>query len=290
MTKYIGVIGYPLRHTLSPVFQQAALDYYRMDAKYVAWETEPENLREAVERLRLPDIYGANITVPFKETVLGVVDEVDAVAATIGAVNTIANRDGKLAGFNTDSRGFIRSLKSDAFFEPRGKRIVILGAGGVSRAVAFSLLAEGASAIAVVNRTRGRAVELVKALSRRRSGISAGADIKAVPWENDRIDDEAKQAHLIVNCTTMGMVHGPAEGETPLTADRVPKNALIYDMVYNPAETPFLVAAKKAGARRLGGLKMLVYQGAASFELWTGRAAPVEVMMNAAKKAQAGLA
>ena len=95
MTKYIGVIGYPLRHTISPVFQQAALDYYRMDAKYVAWETEPENLREAVERLRLPDIYGANITVPFKETVLGVVDEVEAVAATIGAVNTIANRDGK---------------------------------------------------------------------------------------------------------------------------------------------------------------------------------------------------
>jgi len=289
MTRFIGIIGYPLKHTLSPAFQQAALDHYQLDIRYWPWETEPAQLHTAVSKLRWPENIGANVTVPHKETVMTLVDEVDSVAAAIGAVNTIVKRGGQLVGYNTDARGFIRSLKEDAFFDPKGRRVVVLGSGGAARAVCFGLLAEGVASIVIVNRTLRRANELADALSRRRSGVSTGAEVLVVGWGSEEFADCLKHCHLVVNCTILGMAHGPGEGESPLATELIPRNALVYDLVYNPAETPLLQAARRVGARRLGGLTMLVYQGAASFELWIGRPAPVDVMMLAARKALAKL-
>ncbi len=289
MTRFIGIIGYPLKHTLSPAFQQAALDHYKLDIRYWAWETEPASLHTVVSRLRWPENIGANVTVPHKESVTALVDEVDSMAATVGAVNTIVKRGGRLVGYNTDVRGFIRSLREDAFFDPRDRRVVVLGAGGAARAVCFGLLGEGVASIAIANRTPRRATELVDALAHRRSGLSAGTEVTMVVWGSDEMANQLKHCHLIVNCTTLGMAHGSGEGESPLSAEDIPRNALVYDLVYNPAETPLLQAARKVGARRLGGLAMLVYQGAASFELWIGRPAPVDVMMLAARKALAKL-
>ncbi|MEW6142763.1 MAG: shikimate dehydrogenase [Chloroflexota bacterium] len=285
MTRFIGIIGYPLKHTLSPAFQQAALDYYKLDIRYWPWETEPSQLHVAVSKLRWPENIGANVTVPYKESVLTLVDEVDSVAATIGAVNTIVKRDGRLVGYNTDVRGFVRSLKDDAFFNPKDRRVVVLGAGGAARAICFGLLGEGSASIVIANRTSKRALELVDALANRRSGVSTNTEVVAAAWGSNEMADYLRRCHLIVNCTILGMAHSPVEGESPLSVEEIPRNALIYDLVYNPAETPLLKAARRAGARRMNGLGMLIYQGAASFELWIGRPAPVDVMMMAARKA-----
>ena len=142
MSRYIGLIGYPLKHSVSPYFQQAALDYYQLDVRYEAWETTPAELADIVKNLRKPQNLGANVTVPYKEAVLPLLDEVDGLANSIGAVNTIVKEDDKLLGFNTDAYGFIEALDKEGHFDPEGKRVVLLGAGGVARAVSFVLLQE----------------------------------------------------------------------------------------------------------------------------------------------------
>ncbi|MCX8126396.1 MAG: shikimate dehydrogenase [Dehalococcoidia bacterium] len=285
MTRSVGIIGYPLKHTLSPVLQQAAFDYYELDVRYEVWETEPGQLPSAVSRLRSPENIGANVTVPYKESVVGLLDGLDSTAATIGAANTIVKRDGRLIGHNTDVQGFVRSLREDALFHPEGRRAVVLGAGGAARAVCFGLLEMGVASMVIANRTAGRALELVEALSRWRLKLSVGTELVAVEWGSKEMLEYVLRSHLIVNCTVMGMAHGPVEGQSPLSAEEIPADTLVYDLVYNPLETPLLKAAAQAGARRMDGLRMLVYQGAASFELWTGKVAPVGVMMAAARKA-----
>lgn len=153
MTQLISVIGYPLKHTVSPSFQQAALDYYHLDARYEVWETEAEKLSFAINKLRQPQNLGANVTTPYKEAVLLFLDEVDNFASFAGAVNTIVNRDGRLVGCNTDGHGFLRALRQDAKFEPGNKWAVVLGAGGAARAVSLVLLREGVSSLTIANRT-----------------------------------------------------------------------------------------------------------------------------------------
>jgi shikimate dehydrogenase len=279
MTWFLGIIGYPLGHSISPIFQQAALDHYGLDARYEVWETEPSKLPALIRRLRSPDVLGANVTVPHKEEVLKLLDEVSRWGREVGAVNTIVNRERRLIGHNTDSYGFLRALREDASFDPRGKDVLILGAGGAAKAVALGLAREGVARIAIANRTPKRAEELAAALRRYKVGV------EVLPLDGPDLARAAGRSHLIVHCTTLGMRHSPTEGQTPLKADAIPRGALVYDLVYNPLETPLLLEARKAGARTVGGLPMLVYQGVASFELWTGRKAPVEVMFRAARKA-----
>ncbi len=274
MTKQLGVIGYPLSHTLSPIFQQAALDYHAVPVTYSAWPTPPTQLGPTVDRLRGPQYMGFNITIPHKEHLLTLVDEVDDMARNIGAVNTVVNRRGKLAGCNTDAYGFIKSLKEKADFDPRGKTVLLLGAGGAARAAAYGLAGEGIDRLIIANRTLERADSLAK---------DAGdilRRIEVVPLEQVTPD-----AHLIINSTSVGMASGNAAGRSPLPSASIPPDTLAYDMVYSAADTPFLSAAKEAGSRVLGGLWMLIYQGAAAFELWTGRKAPVDVMYRAARQA-----
>lgn len=287
MTKHLSIIGYPLKHSVSPIFQQAALEHCGLDIEYEAWETQPGKLAAAVGELRYPRNLGANITIPYKEEVLNYLDEIGETAYDIGAVNTIAKEDTALVGYNTDAPGFLRALKDDGAFDPPGKAAVIIGAGGAARAVCHALLSAGASSLTMVNRSRDRADCLAEALRQKADAKGIAARVSVVSWGSRELETSLQNGDLVVNCTSMGMKHGAQEKLSPLTREQVPSKALVFDLVYNPAKTPLLKAAAAAGARTLGGLPMLVYQGAASFKLWTGQEAPVEVMFEAAREALA---
>jgi len=293
MPRYIGLIGYPLKHSISPYFQQAALDYYQFDIRYEAWETKPAQLQDAVNDLRKPQNVGANVTVPHKEAVLPLLDEVDDLASSIGAVNTIVRKDDRLLGFNTDAYGFVEALDKEGHFDPKEKRVVILGAGGAARAVGFALVQRKVASLAVTDgifeRARALAENLVsyiKGAPSRSKGLEPY--ITAFQWQNLSSAEAFNNCDLIVHCTTIGMKHSSQEGQSPLSLEVIPRSVLVYDLVYNPWLTPLLGLAQKAGANILGGLPMLVYQGAASFKLWTGKEAPVDIMFNKAKEILTG--
>ncbi len=275
----LGIIGYPIGHSISPVFQQAALDHCGIAAAYRAWEVAPGDVGGFVQGLRRPGILGINVTIPHKEAVIPHLDEVDDWATEAGAVNTIVNRDGRLTGHNTDGAGFLRALREGGRFEPAGGSVLVLGAGGAARGVVLALLREGVAQLLVANRTQQRAEALVRLAG------SLGVPAQAISLDRSDLSQAAARSGLIVNCTTLGMTHGPAEAATPLLADQIPPTSLVYDLVYNPLETPLLREAARAGAGVLGGIQMLVYQGAASFEMWTGQPAPVPVMLEAAAQA-----
>jgi shikimate dehydrogenase len=286
--QFISLIGYPLKHSVSSDFQQAALDYCKLDMRYEAWEVKAEDLPSAINRLRQPQNLGANITVPYKETIMSLLDRIDDFARLVGAVNTVVNSDGSLAGFNTDAPGFLKSLREDASFEPIDKKVLILGAGGAARAVSFALLNEKVSSLIIANRSLAKAESLAGALTKQANIINMKTEIEVVPLQSTNMSRAVVRCQLVVNCTTIGMKFSPDEGRSPLASDLIPKDALVYDLVYNPSQTPLLRMAKGAGAKTIGGLDMLVYQGAASFKLWTGREAPLDIMLSAARKALIG--
>ncbi len=277
----LGIIGFPIGHSISPVFQQAALDHHGIDATYQAWEVAPQDLPVFLDELRSETVLGINVTMPHKEAVMVHLDRVDKWAKLAGAVNTIHNSGGELVGYNTDGLGFLRALREAGEFDPKGCRTLLLGAGGSAKAVTLALAGAGVSFLTIANRTLDRAERLAD-LAR-----AQGLQCEAIPIDPavDVLRAACKEADLIVNCTTLGMFHGPGEGCTPLNKELIPAKSFVYDLVYNPPETPLLREAIQAGASRLGGLHMLVYQGAASFKIWTGKDAPVDKMLCAAKNA-----
>jgi len=285
VTEFLGIVGYPLGHSISASFQQAALDHCGLDIRYEVWETRPEDLAVTVGGLRQPHNLGANVTIPYKEEVLSMLDVLDGAASEIGAVNTIVNRNGHLAGYNTDATGFMRALREDGGFDPAGKKAVVLGAGGAARAVCYSLLLSGVSGLTLLNRSVENGESVKEALEDLMARKGLERQVKFCPWEGRRVAGALSGCELIVNCTPLGMRHSPQEGTSPLSAEQIPGGALVYDLVYNPLHTPFLREASRAGARTLGGLPMLVYQGSAAFELWTGRKAPLDIMLRAARSA-----
>lgn len=309
MTKYVGLIGYPLGHSVSPPMQQACFDYYNLDLRYEAWETQPAELGAIMKRVRHLSTLGANVTVPHKESVVPLMDELDDLALEIGAVNTIVNRGGKLAGYNTDAGGFLRALQKEGNFDPAGKRVVLLGAGGVGRAISFAIARAGVKSLSITDliaeRAHGLVSDLKWSLARGRGpspkscvdapdmrGLASlegqeglTPEIRAFSRDDPQLVEALSSCELVVNCTPIGMKHSATEGETPLDAALIPKGALVYDVVYNPLQTQLLADAKNVGAHTLSGLAMLVYQGALAFELWTGREAPVDIMFKAAKGA-----
>jgi shikimate dehydrogenase len=273
--KQVGLIGYPVSHSLSPQMQQAAFDALGIEARYVLWETQPGTLAQRIASLRSPGILGANVTIPYKEDVVSLLDEYDAAAVRIGAVNTIVNRDGRLVGYNTDAAGFIRALTdfTGCAFDCHGKKAVILGTGGAARAAAVALLENGVGELALLGRTHRRVDALVNHLraldsgERRVSGASLGSS------EANRF---LSGADLLVNATSVGL---RMDDEVLLVdIDLLQAGAFVMDMVFNSPQTRLLGAAHARGCHTLNGLAMLLYQGALAFELWTGRAAPVEPM------------
>jgi shikimate dehydrogenase len=273
--KQVGLIGYPVSHSLSPQMQQAAFDALGIEARYVLWETQPGTLAQRIASLRSPGVLGANVTIPYKEDVVSLLDEYDAAAVKIGAVNTIVNRDGRLVGYNTDAAGFIRALTdfTGCAFDCHGKKAVILGTGGAARAAAVALLENGVGELALLGRTHRRVDALVNHLRALDSGNKRVSGASLGGAEANRF---LSAADLLVNATPVGLRVG--DEVLLVDIDLLQAGAFVMDMVFNSSQTRLLGAAHARGCHALNGLAMLLYQGALAFELWTGRAAPVEPM------------
>lgn len=268
----VGVIGWPIGHTVSPAMHHAAARAAGIDLAYGTFEVHPDNLRTAIEGVRALGLAGVNVTVPHKVAVTDFLDEIEPEARKIGAVNCIVNRGGTLRGHNFDAAGFARSLQVVLpGWEPA--RALVLGAGGGARAVVFALVGSGVDVV-VWSRSDSRAQGLEADF-----GSGPGGSVQAVG--RDRIEDEASGVGLVVNCTPVGMEGGPS-GDPPVDCLNLLKSCVVYDLVYNPPETPLLKEARKAGLRGVNGLRMLSEQAALSFELWTGRRADQAVMELAA--------
>jgi shikimate dehydrogenase len=276
MRKIVALIGYPLGHSLSPAMHNAAFKKLGIDYEYVPFEVAPADLEAALAGMRALRVAGFNVTLPHKETIVPLLDEVTKLARIIGAVNTVKNQDGRLVGYNTDGGGFIDSLKEDAGFDPKNKRGVILGAGGASRAVGV-MLAENRVKSLVISDIQE---EKARALS---EYISTYFKINCRSVNSFELQEALDQADFLVNASPVGMP--PAVDECPLPEKiALKKEVLVYDLVYNPSETKLLKRAKKAGCKIVSGLGMLVRQGALAFTLFTGEEPPVKVMWAAAKK------
>lgn len=277
VTKRVGLIGYPVEHSVSPAMHNAAFETLGLiDWHYELLPTPPESLVERIAALKTEGFVGANVTIPHKQGVMPLLDRVMMAARGIGAVNTIFIEEGRSEGHNTDSVGFIMDLNAHQV-DYHGKRALVLGAGGSAHAVVLGLANAGVEVV-VMTRREQAAWEMREQLRR---GVSAALRIVVKPLAT--LAEVAPTVDLIVNCTPLGM--HPNTNSTPWETDApIPAMAVVYDLVYRPQETRFMREAKTAGARAIGGLGMLIYQGAAAFELWTGQTAPLEVMRAAAEK------
>ncbi|MBU0672456.1 MAG: shikimate dehydrogenase [Candidatus Margulisbacteria bacterium] len=279
MRKVTGLIGYPLGHSVSPAMHNAAFKKLGLDYEYVPFEVNPEDLAEALKGLRALHVAGFNVTIPHKEAIVPLLDEVTKLARVIGAVNTVINQEGKLVGYNTDGAGFIESLKEDAKIDPKGKNVVVLGAGGASRAVVVMLAESGAKSIVLSDIEADKAKKLSDYID---SYFGNGGG--SVPPNSPELQRALDQADILVNTTPVGMK--PKTKVSPLAKQiTLPKKLLVYDLVYNPAQTQLLKDASAAGCKTCSGLGMLVRQGAIAFTLWTGEEAPIKDMYQAAEKA-----
>ena len=278
-TGICGIIGDPVEHSMSPLMQNAAFRRLGLDYLYVPFRVRRELLDRALEGVRALNIRGLNVTTPHKVTVMSLLDEIDPLAKRIGAVNTVVNDDGVLSGYNTDAAGFLRALLEKGI-EPKGRNVVILGAGGASRAVSL-VLAERGSRILVLNRTLDRAKEVAN----RVSGFSRN-EVRALELDRDNLSGALGEADILVNTTSVGM--SPNTGESPVASDLLKPGLVVFDIVYSPVRTKLLKEAEEAGALAVSGLDMLVWQGAIAFEKWTGLAAPSELMKEEVARAVAG--
>jgi len=279
--KRVGLIGHPIAHSLSPAVQNAAFAYHGRGERYELWDTEASGLEARVHDLRGDGFLGANVTVPYKQAAMPYVDRLDPLAGQTGAVNTIVNEDGRLAGHNTDVTGFAQAL-SAAGFSTKGERVVVLGAGGAARAVGLVLVREGAASVDLCDIDVERARALAEHL---RSPANGQTAVRAHAPSDAAFREAVARCRLLVNCTPAGTRHSDLEGRTPIDAEVIAPGALVFDLVYNPPLTPLMAAAQERGAQVVGGLSMLVYQAAASFKLWTGVEAPVDIMVAAARQA-----
>jgi shikimate dehydrogenase len=270
-TKLYGIFGYPVEHTFSPGMHNAAFHKLHLDACYIPFSVSPENLGEATKALIPLGLCGVNITIPHKGKIITYLDELSEDARLIGAVNTIEIKDGKLIGHNTDGRGFLRSLRDNTGFNPRGKQIFIIGSGGAARAVGFSLALAGTKKIMFTDLDPVKAVALVTDITEK-----TGRLVEYVKHES--VAQSAAKAHCIINATPLGLKR---VDPLPIPRENIQKKHLICDLVYNPAETKFLQAARANGAKILPGIGMLLYQGVIAFEIWTGQKAPITIMRNA---------
>jgi len=272
--KIYGVLGFPAKHSLSPAMHNAAFRALHINAEYQIFEVKPEGLNDFLQSLSEKDIYGFNITVPYKEKILGSVtlDAESFYLRQIGAINTIVREENILRGFNTDIPGFARHLKEN--FDPSHKRVAILGAGGAGKAVAYVLASYAAAEIAIFDIDRVKANNLAQMIK----GLFPNLPILIA---NNLDELKIKEKDLLVNATPVGL---KAADPCLLKEEMLHKHLFVYDLVYNPRETKLLALAKKVGAKTANGSGMLLYQGMLSFEKWTGKVAPETIMRNALEK------
>ncbi len=264
-TKIIGVIGKNIENSFSPLIHNQIILKYLLNFCYLPFKIAETDLSKAFQGIKALNIRGVNVILPYKERVIEFLDELEESARRIGAVNTIVNNKGILAGYNTDAIGFKKSVQEEGKFIIKRKKAVILGAGGATRAVVYALLEEGIKEVCIFNRT----LEKAKKIKQDFSSFFPESSIYAFPLREESIKDKIKKAHLLVNTTSVGMP--PKIDNTPLPDEKLfHPNLLVYDLIYHPAKTLFLRQAERAGAKIINGLPMLVYQGIESFYLWTG--------------------
>jgi shikimate dehydrogenase len=280
-TQLVGLIGWPVEHSLSPVMHNAAFAALGLNWRYVPLRVPPGQVEMALRGLTTLGLRGANVTVPYKQAVMRHLDEITAAAQTIGAVNTIVVREGRLIGHNTDGDGFLAALR-ESDFKPDDRRALVLGAGGAARAVVY-VLAQAGCTVTIHNRTVQRAAELAHAV--RRSGVRT--PVTWMPMNAEPADLDPAHFDLLVNTTPVGMWPNVDASPWP-EALPLPAHWTVFDLVYNPLKTHLLQQARASGAHPIAGLGMLVWQGSLAFELWTGQAAPVEVMRVACERVLAG--
>jgi shikimate dehydrogenase len=279
MTRLVGVSGHPLAHTLSPAMHNAAYDEMGLDWVYIPLGVEHvRDLPALAEALRVLPFVGLNITMPYKEPMLQLCDEVARFAELAGAVNCVHVSEGRLIGYNTDGRGLIESLAAEAGFSVRGRDVVLLGAGGAAAAAAAAFVMEGAASLTIVNRTIDNADQLLARLAPHARETTLATALLCADAE-----DVVRAADLVVNATPLGM---RTDDPSPVDGRWLHSGQTVADMVYRPAVTALLAAASAAGAAAVGGLGMLVAQGAVSIEIWNGESqtpAPRQTMRAAAE-------
>jgi shikimate dehydrogenase len=274
-TKICALIGDPVEHSMSPVMHNTAYTKLGLDYAYIPFHVKPDGLGKAVEGLRALHVRGFNVTIPHKVAVIPWLDGLDPLAEKIGAVNTVVNTDGELRGYNTDAEGFLKALLEHGI-KPKGKKIVVLGAGGASRAITYIMAAKGAR-VTIVNRQQELDwAEDIALLIRK----DLGKEVKV--YELGQLAGAIENVDLLVNATSVGM--SPASEASPVPAQLLSKVPAVFDIVYNPLETRLLREAKAAGAKVIGGVDMLAWQGALAFEKWTGQPAPLDLMREEAVK------
>jgi len=268
-TLLYGVIGNPIKQSKSPIMQNRAFEECNINAAYLAFQIESEQLEQFVQGARSMGIAGFNVTIPHKLDIMNYLDEIDVDARALGAVNTVVNRQGRLIGYNTDGIGYVRSLKDEAISTILQKNIVVIGAGGASRGIVYALLKESPAQIVVANRTVDKAVQLVASLPKTNNTELRGIALAEV-------DTVLADADIVINTTSIGMY--PHMDEMPIDLSLVKAGTVVSDLIYNPLETKLIREAKEKGCIGHGGLGMFINQGAYAFEYWTGKAAPVEAM------------
>ena len=271
-TNIVGLIGHPVEHSFSPPMHNAAFGELGMDYAYVAFDVDPQDLQSAIDGAKSLNIKGFNVTIPHKIEVMQFLDEIDEVASLIGAVNTIDFKEMK--GYNTDGIGAVKAIEEASSI--KNKNVVVAGAGGASRAISFYLAKYGAESLTILNRNVGKAQSLA-------NDVLESALIDNVKADSiSRISSCLGDADILVDTTPIGM-HPNIDVEPVALAEDMHEDLVVFDAVYNPNETVLLKEAIKADAKPVYGIKMLLYQGAESFRIWTGRDAPVDVMEKALK-------
>lgn len=277
-TRVLGILGWPVGHSMSPIMQNAALAVLGLDYVYVPFAVPPEGLAAAVIGLKALGVDGFNVTIPHKSAIVPLLTRLSPEAELIGAVNTVKREGNELVGYNTDCSGFIKSLRADLGSDPAGSRVLVLGAGGAARAALVGLCQAGAREIIVANRSLESGRRLIDTFSTR----FRGTQFAAIPQDVASLSPVLQKIDILVNTTSVGMGGSrfPALDLTAMT-----RRGCVYDMVYTPPETPLLLEAARQGLRRANGLGMLVAQGELAFALWTGEEAPQGVMKTAIESA-----
>jgi shikimate dehydrogenase len=274
-TKVCALIGDPVEHSVSPAMHNAAFAGLGLDFIYVPFRVRPERLAAAVAGLRALAVAGFNVTIPHKVAVVPLLDSLDPLAEKIGAVNTVVQDDGQLRGYNTDAAGFLRAALEGGI-KLEGSRIVVLGAGGASRAISYALAERGADLTILNRRQELDWAENIAGLI----GRELGRPVRVLELRRDLLAGALAGADVLVNATSVGM--SPNGDASPVPPGLLRQDLTVFDVVYNPIETRLLKEAAAAGARTVSGIDMLAWQGALAFELWTGRPAPVDLMRRVA--------
>lgn len=267
-TRLAAVVANPIKHSISPFIHNSAFEATNTNGVYLAWEVDATELAETVANIRRYQMYGINLSMPYKEQVIPYLDQLSEEACLIGAVNTVVNREGTLIGYNTDGKGFFKSLPS---FKISRKRLVLLGAGGAAKAILAQAILDGVSQISVF--VRSSSMEKTRPyLEKIKNATGFRVDLFALEDVQD-LQDSTTQADLLVNATSVGM---DGSSQPIPTSIVLPEKLMVADVIYQPFETPFLKWAKEQGNQSINGLGMLLYQAAETFELWTGKEMPTD--------------